>query len=156
MTRITCTVSDGARLHERSMTARGDFLALPQGEVTVSTEDAMRVLSEACDWGQGELTEREFRELVRIERDPKVDPDIRAEGPVLSWHGTFTPGRRVEVELRGSKSSLRWDTGTGKPSWFLGRALAHAGLARIDASELGKASGCSPEVQGRLAAAVVR
>jgi hypothetical protein len=50
--------------------------------------------------------------------------DEEAQGLVLTWSGTFTPQRWMEVSLFEGKDrlecSIKWDTGTGKTSNFLG------------------------------------
>lgn len=54
-------------------------------------------------------------------RDSLVDPGDRSLR--LTWAGTYTPGRHVDLEVwtepTGLGIRLVWDTGTGEPSTFL-------------------------------------
>ena len=71
----------------------------------------------------------------------------------LEWNGVFTPRRCVELEIHAGTATLRWSSGTGRPSTYIGRALARHGLARIPRGPVPR--GLSPETRGRLAALAI-
>jgi hypothetical protein len=81
---------------------------------------------------------------------------VSAEGDTLRWDGCFTPGRWVTLQIEGDRATLRWDSGTGRGSTWIGLALDEAGLARFRRQDIARLAGLiSPDWHGRLAARAV-
>lgn len=89
-----------------------------------------RPLCKISEWADAVLL------AARAVEDDPPKAWMEGENPLrLCWEGTFTDGRWFTLELkeiRGSEESLprwtvvgeiRWETGTGKPSRFLGHVL---------------------------------
>lgn len=127
-----------------------------KGLIRVPLRQALRVLAEAGQLSEG-LTSRDasgrytidpgrlsvaaVRTAIAVEmREERFtrylvaedDPDL---GPRLGWHGAFTAGRSVYVTLdpllADGRATLQWDSGTGRPSRWIGRALDQAGLGHL-------------------------
>jgi hypothetical protein len=144
---------------------KSDFIARPTGEIEdVVRRHALRFFSEIIGFGgEMSLTDLEGYILDQDDETAPVDLEIwRLDGyTVVEWRCGDTVGRWVELRLgapqsRTTRCRIRWETGTTNGSWFIGRALGRAGLARIDASETSKISGVSRETEDKLLAAVVR
>jgi hypothetical protein len=84
-----------------------------------------------------------------------VSATRRPDGQIVAtWEGVFTPGRvaRLTVEPDGS-ATLAWDTGTDKPSRWIGCALEAAGVACFSRRAVAAARvHLTPKQHGRLAA----
>lgn len=130
--------------------------APPEGMIRVPLRQALRVLVEAASLSEGltsrdasgrytidpgrlsvaavrtaiavEMREERFTRYLVAENDPDV-------GPRFGWHGVFTSGRSVYVTLdpllADGRATLQWDSGTGRPSRWIGRALDRAGLRHL-------------------------
>lgn len=152
MSVVVCT-PDMAGDH--SMARVGDPLALPRGEMVMAPERAAMVMMGLMGWhpkfwgGQDPIALL----MENIEAEVEIMNDggpwwihVGSWGPTGAitthefpdhpsvgwmWAGQFTAGRWVRVDIVGSPSNpkgarVRWDTGTGRPSWFIGRALVWA------------------------------
>ena len=53
-----------------------------------------------------------------------------SEGYVLRWRGSWTEGRQVEVQVHRDSATVRFKTGTGKPSQFLNKVF-ESSLAEV-------------------------
>lgn len=161
---ITCTLFPGAVTDRTQGTLGRDIFAPSTGQIIVSRAVGAHALAMAAGLGwPSDPTDEEasrlmWSELLRLsvaadEFDPRVVP-VGDHG--LRWEGAFTPGRWVEVTLNG-RAVLSWDTGTGRPSWWVGRMLSQMGLARVPRAEVQRAAraGLSPEEHGRLTALAV-
>jgi hypothetical protein len=162
----TCTIIPGR--HERTRGEFGDLLAVPVGRIEAPLADAIDVF--ACASGVCPIVadvrdpaialaicQDEIDRVRAADFNQGTHLDVTAvlEGDriVLTWNGCFTPGRRVAVSWQpgDDRAVLTWDTGTGAPSWWIGRALARCGLASVDRREIARhARRLSPERHGRL------
>jgi len=162
----TCTIIPGR--HERTRGEFGDLLAVPVGHIEAPLADAIDVFACAsgvcpivADATDTALALAICRDAIAHARSQDfnqgahLDVSVTWDGNriLLTWGGCFTPGRRVAVSWQpgDDRAVLTWDTGTGAPSWWIGRALARCGLASVDRREIARhARRLSPERHGRL------
>lgn len=53
---------------------------------------------------------------------------VSDDGRSVTWRGVFTPGRWATLALCEDQLTLSWDSGTQRPSAWLGHALSQAGV----------------------------
>lgn len=53
-------------------------------------------------------------------------------GLSVQWDGQVTHGRWVRLKAFGPNVEMSWDTGTGRPSVFIGRLLHEAGAVYVE------------------------
>ena len=75
-----------------------------------------------------ELTPSQLALAVRETLDEAVFEHRLVADPeeTFRWDGVFTRGRWVELTKTGGGWTLRWETGTGRPSGYIGRCLVEA------------------------------
>ncbi len=171
-TYATCQIQS----HDSVRALAGHLLARSRGSIRCTTQQALVVLCEAAsigglevqrdgggyDWPEltadavaAALTDRSAYES---DLSGHVDVDRDESGAItcLRWRSTFTAGRTVEARPGGAE--LRWSTGTGLPSRYIGQALERAGLATVARSEVARFArlgGVSPTLHGQLAGIAV-
>lgn len=175
----TCRVASSDSTTERRGSL-GDLLAVPRGSVRCTVQSALVAFCEAgqvdglavyrdgtygggYDWPADLTFDRVADAIVQTLADARFDHLLTVErddaGAVtlLRWEGCFTPGRLVEVRPDASGAVLRWNTATGAPSRYIGRALEAAGLATVPDHDVARvATSLTPGQHGRLAALIAR
>lgn len=97
-----------------------------------------------------------FPHRVEAEIEGAFCPDL-----ILKWFGVFTPGREailvvpIDPEAPPGEGSavLKWNSGTGSPSWYIGQALQEAGIIPNPPCEQSPASKPEPLYDSYAAAA---
>jgi hypothetical protein len=113
----------------------GQPVSTPKGRVTGShtvLTDAFLRMAAHSTLKPGEDPATALIDLATYASNDPFDHYVRVteqdSGELIArWDGVFTPGRTVTLQLLpDGKATLDWDTGTGRPSTHIGRALALA------------------------------
>ena len=162
MSRVLCTLvlpGNSKAVDSYHPACVGDHLAPAKGSYT--GPEALAIFAHIAlpvQYGDEYHIPRTFDAAVRMVaeavepawEDDDMLPDLLVEGRVISWNAFNQPaaGRREAVYDETTKTVI-WDTGTGERSWWIGRALRLAGVARAARADVAKVKGhVSPEQHG--------